>query len=70
MKKAFRTPIVALAASIAMVAVGVTPAFAASESSILSNALAVKTVPSSALNMGGSSFDANLVNAAYASGRV
>jgi ABC-type phosphate transport system substrate-binding protein len=66
MKKAFRTPIVALAASIAMVAVGVTPAFAASESSILSNALAVKTVPSSALNMGGSSFDANLVNAAYA----
>ena len=66
MKKAFRTPIVALAASIAMVAVGVTPAFAASESSVLSNALVVKTVPSPSLNMGGSSFDANLVNAAYA----
>jgi len=66
MKKAFRTPIVALAASIAMVAVGVTPAFAASESSVLANALNVKTVPGTPLNMGGSSFDANLVNAAYA----
>ena len=65
MKKAFRTPIVAIAASIAMVAVGVTPAFAASESSVLNNALAVRTVPGSALNMGGSSFDANLVNAAW-----
>lgn len=68
MKKAFRTPVVALAASIAMVAVGVTPAFAKapSEASVLANALAVKSVPGSALNMGGSSFDANLVNAAYA----
>jgi len=66
MKKAFRTPIVALTASIAMVAVGVTPAFAASQSSVINNALTVKVVPSSALNMGGSSFDANLVNAAYA----
>ena len=68
MKKAFRMPLVAVAASLAMVAVGVTPAFAGapSESSVLANARVVKTVPGSALNMGGSSFDANLVNAAYA----
>ena len=67
MKKAFRMPIVAVAASVAMVAVGVTPAFAKvpSESSVLANALVVKSTPTSALNMGGSSFDANLVNAAY-----
>ena len=36
---------------------------------VLANALSVKTVPASALNMGGSSFDANLVNAAYAQWR-
>jgi ABC-type phosphate transport system substrate-binding protein len=68
MKKAFRTPVVALSAAIAMVAVGVAPAFARapSEATVLANVTVVHNVPSSALNMGGSSFDANLVNAAYA----
>jgi len=65
MKKAFRTPIVAVVASVAMVAVGVAPALAApSKSSVLANALAMKS-PISAQSMGGSSFDANLVSAAY-----
>jgi len=65
MKKAFRTPIVAVVASVAMVAVGVSPALAApSKSSVLLNALNMRSSVS-AQSMGGSSFDANLVSAAY-----
>jgi phosphate transport system substrate-binding protein len=66
MKKVFRTSGVAVAASLALVAVGVTPAFAkaSTEAQILNNALQLKTAASPAITTGGSSFDANLVQAA------
>jgi phosphate transport system substrate-binding protein len=66
MKKAYRTSVVALAASMALVAVGATPALAgtATVAQYLANDN-VKNVPSSAVAMGGSSFDKNLVLAAY-----
>ena len=70
MKKAIRTSVVATAASVALIAVGASPAFATTKpptyAQYMANALHIKTVPSSALNLGGSSFDANLLNATIA----
>ena len=66
MKNAYRSSVVALAASLALVAVGVTPAFA--RGTTVAQYLAndnVKNVPGSAVAMGGSSFDAAIVGAAY-----
>ena len=66
MKNAYRSSVAALVASLALVAVGVTPAFASSAT--VAQYLAndnVKTVPGSAIAMGGSSFDAPLASAAY-----
>lgn len=67
MKKNYRSSVAAVAASLAMVAFASGQAFGASVGvpQYLAND-SVKTLPSSALNMGGSSFDANLVGAAYA----
>jgi len=66
MKKSYRSSAVALAASLAMVAFSSAQAFAGTPT--VAQYLAndnVKTVPASQLAMGGSSFDANLVNADY-----
>ena len=65
MKKAFRTSVVAVAASVAMVAVGTMPAYAKAPTTAqyLANALHIKTAASPAISLGGSSFDANLLNA-------